>query len=1472
MAVSNEDLVQLKQRLIRTRPQEFVAGLESGDIWPYSTLYNTLVDVEGIDSARVLTCDVLSIWLLRYTQTFKVVSKDLHTVSQEIALTKDAVDNLFQYITDFLEHKSGPFVNALSGLLTKLVELVKNCFVTEETALIFHGWVDVAMDLSITSRTIYQLTEVLAKNIDSQYILTKYPTFATNCISMMWSGALANAASKAIAAVYCGVYTRGNEAQWLDCWSDIVGEGLKNLELRKNIQTYLLPSLFTISAESYPLYMKRLQSSNLATGGTTAEDLDLLVGVAKIGQDLAISVEPFAGDEPVISMKLLINMLTHRAPHYRIGSFSLLVGSPKSSQPIPQYIYNTLINYNVIESFFMDHDETDIRNDFYSILRHFLIRVKDSSYSLNRDMQKLIKGNRDEVKQQQLKAFIESNHRFMNWFVGLLQESITPGSTYPQVSLGLQLLDVLVSLGVDSSVDLTGSSLKHSKAMSKSINSKMNFPFSIDLFNPTMVRLLADNVTNNYEDIRDSSVNILLACPNEKLTKLLSSPILSKSMVILFDLKGRKSEGGARVFQFLAQAYDRVHDESKIHRLCDALMERIESASDSIIDENIQPENRVQGVFTALRLVLSGIRKENFTHEYWTPLFNQLIGKYFPKFWHSVKPILSNVAEELNEVDDKLVLSYSWKLVKESTALLQTILNISNGHLDNTKFVLAVDMVIDQLSSVHHRGAFSSVYPTFVTCCELCFRSKDNTELPVKWLKNNVQLIEEKTQFISRRSGGLPYLITGILTANKNVNKKKTSDGCSELMKYSMSELLRIASIPYNQNADEKMDIPQVHAFNSMKHIFIDSQLSDECIYFVQEALTLSLLNCNSPTWAIRNCAVMLFTALQNRLFGTKKLGEILPTVSAKLFFVKYPGVSDILYTNLVDQSTNMEAVFPVLTILMRLEETSVEKPLLWRYEPLLHNFLEHKLWKIREMAARALAAIIKPNQLSEYSCKLVSDCDNGSLNRRHGSLLTILEIFKRIKLRLPDVEVSSSTIDMLNERINLFIPKRASTFSWAPGKVFVDILLAVQPRELPISTMNVLGTYILDTLNSPERIEGARQLLLADSIELVLNQQFIQESFTDAMDLSRLCILSDGIYEAQLTAISLCKKNLIEISKHVDSLEVLDLYEDTWKIVSDESCWSLVRSTALGLLKSLLHYKELQPNEVVPVIETLFAFTDKEMYSEDVNSMALETLGPLVTDVVGTGQQIMVSKFLNLVSGFSHDERPFTVRIAAIKAAISFLLKMGNDTSKYTAEASFLVYTALSDDDGDIRDIAADYFSSKFQFQFNSNNVSITKTFCESYTEIYKESSESVLISKFCGNPTISSNLSLISTKEKDIDSLFDIESVNLYRNDAKQHKQICEMITSLNNSEESIQKLESRVLEDLKDVLKFVDTHQQDGYIGWTRNDLTYTCVLNCLVSLQMMGKMQNTKLWKDSLNEFKHVSTRLNIHPLLETFIDY
>jgi hypothetical protein len=85
----------------------------------------------------------------------------------------------------------------------------------------------------------------------------------------------------------------------------------------------------------------------------------------------------------------------------------------------------------------------------------------------------------------------------------------------------------------------------------------------------------------------------------------------------------------------------------------------------------------------------------------------------------------------------------------------------------------------------------------------------------------------QEQQSTTRRSAGIPVLMTGIMAASP--------EHFDEIMK----RLVEIAFTPLPASEEEQTSIPQVHAMNCLKEAFKNSSLSASCEPYVGIGLQL---------------------------------------------------------------------------------------------------------------------------------------------------------------------------------------------------------------------------------------------------------------------------------------------------------------------------------------------------------------------------------------------------------------------------------------------------------------------------------------------------------------------------------------------------------------------------------------------------------------------------------------------------------
>jgi hypothetical protein len=252
------------------------------------------------------------------------------------------------------------------------------------------------------------------------------------------------------------------------------------------------------------------------------------------------------------------------------------------------------------------------------------------------------------------------------------------------------------------------------------------------------------------------------------------------------------------------------------------------------------------------------------------------------RIWIIVKEILCNDSpeghlprdlDELEIIDTKDVLSYSFRAIHESRLVTPglTLPGIANYALPSNLLCMMINKIksstqnsfllfpfelfraagnlsFEQLSNLRHRGAFSTVSTTFTKCCQLVQEGTSygrlGDHLLDQWYqvmfwcqilcittnrhKGTLTCINQQTS-VTRRSAGIPALMSGILTAK--------SPQAFDRVIFELRNLARNIELP--QGRDET-NLPQVHAINCLKEIFKSSILRKRCESHVTDCIQLA--------------------------------------------------------------------------------------------------------------------------------------------------------------------------------------------------------------------------------------------------------------------------------------------------------------------------------------------------------------------------------------------------------------------------------------------------------------------------------------------------------------------------------------------------------------------------------------------------------------------------------------------------------
>ncbi|CCF56674.1 hypothetical protein KAFR_0B03780 [Kazachstania africana CBS 2517] len=1371
------NISQIKKFLLENNPSKFSKKNSDDEVdGIYATFRESFPKLlfplrqnnsELSDSSRLMIIDSLSIWFLRSHQILqnKKLRSEKYSADIEKLLIDETNNFLFQYIIDFSSGSSVAMLNALKGLLENLLHLLKMMYDEDQYKSFFMQWINQILDLPSNLRVQYNLITALSNDFDLFYILENKTDFIKTSLSMMSSESLSNPVGKCLVALLINIYAKKYEnnttniTEWLNIWCDDTVTYLRNGKFTKPIKLYLLTPLFKYLPKD--VFTRFIQKSNFN------DDPNLLLSVLKIGQDLAIEEEPFDPKVNLLPSDMVEELLQDDT--HKLQMFELLAYSNKKSKTIPTYVLDTIRNNLGI--FFVDV-EIETRNYFASSFKHFILRLRDSAYAIDRDAKKLEKAGKFPDELLGKLELIEQYKSFLKWLLKFLKSQLIVDIQYQRISLSFSIIQTLIESGLDDSVPESFLHLQY----------KRPYPFSISILNDaTFFRLLLDNLSSTFSDIRKFANQFLLMGIATPSSNGLFSTINREKLAVIAQENlnvYQNSEIGASIELFLFSISD---DKASFieHRLTQ-LSIRIDKTTENPVQ---YLNNGISSSLTSLSMLLESYENTTDFLHIISDSLDLITGT-----WDVVSEIMCHDASDsllpmryINSgIPDQLFTSYAFRSIKESSSLLHVLLQ--KYPLSHDQLTYIGDLLIVQLLNIRHSGAFQAVLPSFRTCCIRCGK-----ETPAQlniWLNKILDSLEVKTQHMTRRSGGLPFLVTNILCALPDKNKLE--------LQYVMRHLLRLASSSSGLEYHDNKDAPQITAFNCIKAIFIESKLSNACTEYVTEALALSFKYFTSEIWALRNCSLMLFTSLKNRIFGKAN-----KTLSARVFFSKYIGLKETLLRMLqdsvlsVNETSGVESLFLVLSILLSLKPSSGHDDL----SPFLYYIkkcLSDKSWKVRDMAARTLASIVYDHH-SELM-DLTSKCNISDQNGLHGNLLAILYLISDPEHMLTKERVI--LLEAMTERLpELLYKNRCFTTVKAYLDVFETLLMQDKAKENS-STLRVLlpflGNYFLYHSETGS-INGAKQLCMAKVYKLLLTY----ESAENKKYLYELGLISH-FYEVKTVALKFFTEDIDNDISTNDTLR-----DKIIAIVDDKTS---PPDTKFLSVKAL----QMTRNDDAS-LDILYDMILSKSSSDAIKLAAIESFGKSFN----LDKMPLLLKF---IQPYLRDDASEEFRLAALNCLIG--------VSEVCKDATVLLFLfkMLSDDDHSLRCSVADFINQELigekHSKLSRSPVITSVLFRNYFVDAFKE--EDIFDPIFNTLKTFFKDVDIYSeTINQDSFLLFEAEKNNQYRNDIEQHEHFVKILTALPMKPFQLESIFELITEQSNALIAYLeDNNYEDEPLGWLSN----------------------------------------------------
>ena len=379
------------------------------------------------------------------------------------------------------------------------------------------------------------------------------------------------------------------------------------------------------------------------------------------------------------------------------------------------------------------------------------------------------------------------------------------------------------------------------------------------------------------------------------------------------------------------------------------------------------------------------------------------------------------VIDDIDDDDDvsfdlapksQIITTACWLTVKEISLLTGEVTRASVFNVDTLKS--AGEKLFNVLFTVKHTGALEKTRIGATTLCArlMCSSDRALSELPQLWLSELMDQLRRPDQGVRdrvRRSAGLPYAFMAILLAEpKGQARVALNDALPRLLDIALD--------------DSGSNIPQVHAFNVIRVIFADRDLSAETTAHAARGVEACIRAFSSPSWEVQNAATLAFASLLTKVCGYMNTaprnyvftGAARREVSGVEFFLRFPSLHSFLLQEVIGARFSAygailhPSLYPILALLSRLKPSVVDSESM-RQNLSPRSFFAYvlscasgKYFAVRTAAARALCPVVPTTEVARYASHILEELLEKSRimkhsNAAHGMLLCVHELLNEV-------------------------------------------------------------------------------------------------------------------------------------------------------------------------------------------------------------------------------------------------------------------------------------------------------------------------------------------------------------------------------------------------------------------------------------------------------------------------------------------
>ncbi|KAI1417846.1 hypothetical protein F5Y13DRAFT_201368 [Hypoxylon sp. FL1857] len=1144
-----------------------------------------------------------------------------------------------------------------------------------------------------------------------------------------------------------------------ETWHKFIYSGLQmNIDYLEPIKLYIFVPLFKADRAGSLAYLHHLSLlQRLTSKDNNRWDLNSMLWLAMLeaGKKIGVVDEPGRDQEQNsqpgsrLQADVLERVLCHDSHEARSSAVSILIASPSTTKPYTAAALELLKQY--LPSFHEDPDPK-MRYDVLGHSRNMIKRVQSTIESLRREVDRISKKiNKlaaskavpelpSEVKDDQLQRHqndivaklrdtLRQHEDFVSWYVSFLKDELAPTTSYQRHITALKAMVFIIRPALLPVNNLNSSSELRSLLIDatwfRSVLDLIMDPF--DDVRETAASLIMSLILESGESVLQGDMNGLSRTPTEELQRFChKADELARRTA-----RADHSDGAARSFELLCRSSMDTKERIQIpFKVLSSLETKLSAAEQDLATAVLQAP--VHGSFASLRYIWGSLSNIKFTEtelEDLAELQDRAV-TCCRRIWQTVRHVLcddspeGHLPEELEEVeglDTKDLLSYSFRAIHESSNLMRVIAsnarqNRSNGLLvpSRQNFETIGRLTFDELSNLRHRGAFTTVSQTFTSCCQLVKyfsnSSNDESSLLDEWYKGALACIHTQAS-TTRRSAGIPALIVGILSSNAE------HPSFEDVIR----NLKEIGGRPALVSETDGSNLPQVHALNCIKDIFKSSYLSKRAEPYLTDCLQLAANSLKSEVWAIRNCGLLLLRSLIDCLFGTSESKTSIEAGwdgrTVKIPYHKFKSLPALL-VNLLEmgrQSSGVligtqtaESVFPALDIIRRAGPPEEFRDKLY---DILAWYLGSRIWHVREIAARTLCSfLLKPGWLESVADLIMNS--GGSANKLHGALLTFKFLLERLAEVMPD-QLSGSEIQAVYDLLDKLLSTNHCMSTCSDVRaVFVEILNFVKGLDRAKDPSEAHpATYLFYQLTfqvfgmsnqseesiTPSALEDIRfgQVAFQHASDTEVEHSLGQiVDLALGGDINIACCMLESLSDVDSLEKSEARKKLVSI--YIQVCLGSDAPEP--RIIALKNLVTLMDK----MLRDTTGYwqKHLPANET---ITQLWADLYRKPMNPSLSDAIIRASGPLLAIMMsrpdGAAPNDLASWIRSwgaMMSDAGLADRTFDTRMAAVGAIGSF---SANVVSVFAPETTpdpshlgwlMALYDALNDDDDEIRAAAA--------------------------------------------------------------------------------------------------------------------------------------------------------------------------------------